>query len=37
MDNIGHDAHFFGAVWGIVFILLSWRGAIPHFIEQLAR
>jgi membrane associated rhomboid family serine protease len=37
MDNIGHDAHFFGAIWGIVFILLSWRGMIPHFIEQLAR
>jgi membrane associated rhomboid family serine protease len=35
MDNIGHDAHFFGALWGILFILLSWYEVIPHFFQQL--
>ncbi len=24
MDNIGHDAHFFGAVFGIIFTLISY-------------
>lgn len=33
-DNIGHDAHFFGALWGVLFILLLWPDAISHFIEQ---
>lgn len=37
MDNIGHDAHFFGALWGLLFILLAWPETIPHFIEQLTR
>ena len=35
MDNIGHDAHFFGALWGVLFILLLWRDAIRNFIQQL--
>ena len=34
-DNVGHDAHFFGALWGILFILLLWRDAIRNFIQQL--
>lgn len=33
-DNIGHDAHFFGAIWGIIFIILVWHDAIPNFISQ---
>ncbi len=33
-DNIGHDAHFFGAIWGIIFILILWHDAIPNFIAQ---
>lgn len=33
-DNIGHDAHFFGAIWGIIFILILWHDAIPNFIQQ---
>jgi membrane associated rhomboid family serine protease len=33
-DNIGHDAHFFGALWGMLFVLLLWRDALSHFIEQ---
>ena len=34
MDNIGHDAHFFGAVWGVLFIVLLWKDALSHFIRQ---
>jgi membrane associated rhomboid family serine protease len=33
-DNIAHDAHFFGAIWGIIFILILWHDAIPNFIAQ---
>lgn len=35
IDNIGHDAHFFGAVWGVLFIILVWRDAFSHFIHQI--
>lgn len=35
MDNIGHDAHFFGALWGILFVVLLWRDAISNFIQQI--
>ena len=40
-DNIGHDAHFWGAVWGVVFTLVfdfAWTGgAISYnFYYQLA-
>ena len=39
MDNIGHDAHFWGAVYGILFIVLSsliYRPALlQRFIELL--
>lgn len=35
LDNIGHDAHFFGALWGILFIMLLWHGAIRNFIDQI--
>ncbi len=35
LDNIGHDAHFFGALWGVLFIALLWRDAIRHFLQQL--
>lgn len=34
-DNIGHDAHFFGALWGILFIIILWRDALRNFISQL--
>jgi membrane associated rhomboid family serine protease len=34
-DNVGHDAHFFGALWGVLFIVLLWRDAIRHFLQQL--
>lgn len=34
-DNVGHDAHFFGALWGVLFIVLLLRDAIRHFFQQL--
>ena len=34
-DNIGHDAHFFGALTGLIFTVLVVPGIIPHFIEKL--
>ena len=24
-DNIGHDAHFFGALWGVLYIVVLWK------------
>lgn len=35
-DNINHDAHFFGALTGMVLTLILVPGVIPHFIAQLA-
>ena len=34
MDNIGHDAHLFGALWGILFMVLLWHDALRNFITQ---
>lgn len=34
-DNINHDAHFFGALAGIIFTILLSPGIIPHFLAQL--
>ena len=34
-DNIGHDAHFFGALWGIIFIVVLWHDALSNFLSQL--
>lgn len=34
-DNIGHDAHFFGALTGLIFTVIFAPGIIPHFIEKL--
>ncbi len=34
-DNIGHDAHFFGAISGLIFTILVVPGIIPYFIEKL--
>ena len=35
MDNIGHTAHFWGAVYGLVFPLLCKPGILGHFLSQL--
>lgn len=34
-DNINHDAHFFGAITGIIITLVIQPGIIPHFLRQL--
>lgn len=34
-DNVNHDAHIWGAVFGIVFILLNVKGALAHFLSSL--
>ncbi|MTI19963.1 rhomboid family intramembrane serine protease [Fulvivirga sp. RKSG066] len=34
-DNINHDAHLYGGLFGIVFTIIAFPSVIPHFIEQL--
>ncbi|RAW00122.1 rhomboid family intramembrane serine protease [Pseudochryseolinea flava] len=34
-DNINHDAHLWGALFGIVFCAILYPPSIPHFIEQI--
>jgi membrane associated rhomboid family serine protease len=34
-DNINHDAHFFGALTGIILTILLVPGIVAHFIGQL--
>lgn len=34
-DNINHDAHFFGALSGLIITILLYPGIIPQFIAQL--
>ena len=35
IDNIGHTAHFWGAVYGLVFPLVFQPGIIGHFLGQM--
>jgi membrane associated rhomboid family serine protease len=34
-DNIGHNAHLWGAIYGLVFTLVSIPGVVRNFIEIL--
>ncbi|MCK5344210.1 MAG: rhomboid family intramembrane serine protease, partial [Candidatus Heimdallarchaeota archaeon] len=34
-DNIGHNAHFWGAVFGVVFTVILVPGVIENFFSQL--
>ncbi len=34
-DNINHDAHFFGALTGIIVTILLIPGIVPHFLSAL--
>lgn len=34
-DNIGHDAHFFGALFGFLFIFILQPKLLPHFIKTI--
>lgn len=36
-DNIGHEAHFWGAVYGMIFITLAYPQVIPNFIGQISK
>jgi membrane associated rhomboid family serine protease len=36
-SNIGHDAHFWGAIYGIAFTLILKPSLIQSFIEQISR
>ncbi|WP_257670188.1 rhomboid family intramembrane serine protease [Parapedobacter tibetensis] len=33
-DNINHDAHFYGAIFGIVLTIIFYPWVIQHFIDQ---
>ncbi|MDO7850866.1 rhomboid family intramembrane serine protease [Hymenobacter convexus] len=35
-DNVNHDAHFYGALYGVVLFLLLMPAAGPAFIEQIS-
>jgi membrane associated rhomboid family serine protease len=34
-DNINHDAHLYGALFGLVFCVILYPSCIPQFIEQI--
>jgi membrane associated rhomboid family serine protease len=36
-DNINHDAHLFGALYGLVFCIILFPKAVPLFFEQLSQ
>ena len=35
-DNIGHDAHFWGALFGLVFTVLLKPALVGNFVRQIA-
>ena len=34
-DNINHDAHFYGALYGVILLLVLMPGAAPTFVQQI--
>jgi membrane associated rhomboid family serine protease len=34
-DNIGHDAHFYGAIFGLIATAIMIPRSIPHFISEI--
>ena len=34
-DNINHEAHLYGALFGLLFCIVMYPGALLHFIQQL--
>ncbi len=36
-DNINHEAHLYGALFGIVFCAVLFPASIPHFLEQISQ
>ncbi len=37
MDNVGHNAHFWGAIWGFIFPVLLKPALFIYFLHQLFR
>ena len=35
-DNVNHDAHFYGALYGVLLILALVPGALPNFAQQVS-
>jgi len=35
-DNINHDAHFYGALYGVLLMAALVPGALPNFLQQVA-
>lgn len=35
-DNINHDAHIYGALFGVLFCAILYPSSIPQFIDQIA-
>ncbi len=33
-DNIGHSAHFYGAVFGLLYVIITVPGILPYFIDN---
>jgi membrane associated rhomboid family serine protease len=36
-DNINHDAHLYGALFGILFAIIAVPGSLVHFFEQVSQ
>ncbi|MGY0504669.1 rhomboid family intramembrane serine protease [Luteimonas sp. e5] len=34
-DNVNHSAHLFGAAYGVLFMLVTRPGLLPHFLRQI--
>lgn len=35
-DNIGHTAHMWGALWGVIFVIVAYPPIVQHFIQTIA-
>lgn len=36
-DNINHDAHLYGALFGLIFCVILYPSSIPRFIDQVSQ
>jgi len=36
-DNINHDAHLYGGIFGIIYTIIVFPSVVPHFLEQLTQ
>ncbi len=34
--NVNHDAHFYGAVFGVLFMVVAYPAVVPQFFEQVS-